>query len=113
MTATKDFQFANTRRRAKRSRSGKSPPRRRANPELGVTARMREFEKGIGGALLADGGHAAMPGIHNRLIGQDHQLLMNRAQNLLERAAPKVGAADASGEKRVSGEEPGGIAGEH
>ena len=78
---------------------------------LGVTARMREFEKGVGGAFLADGGDAAMPGIHNRLIRQDQQLLMNRAQDSLERAAPKIGAADASGEKRVSGEELWGIAG--
>lgn len=75
---------------------------------MGVT-RVRKFKKRVGGTLFANGSDRAMTGIDDGLFGQDQQLLVNRTQNPLERAAPQIGSADAAGKKRISGQQPSRI----
>src|ERR1700730_10150332 len=65
----------------------------------------RKLEERLAGALFANCCRGAMAGIHDRLVRQNQQLLMYRAQNLLRRTAPEVGSADAAGKKRVYREE--------
>src|SRR5579863_6744870 len=65
----------------------------------------RKLEERIAGALVANCCWGAVAGIHDRLIRQNQQLLMYRAQNLLKRAAPEVGPANTPGKKRVPSKE--------
>lgn len=43
-----------------------------------------------------------MTGHHHDVVGQGEQLAANRFDDLFERAAPKIGATDAAGKKRVA-----------
>ena len=56
-------------------------------------------------ALFANGGQFAMARYHDRFIGQGHQRIVQRTHNLLHVAAGEIGAADAAGEQRVSGDQ--------
>src|SRR5260370_3114306 len=66
---------------------------------------MRRFEKGVAGPLLPDRGNRSMARIDDCVVRQEQQLLVDGAQNLLQRAAGEIGSADAPGEKRVSGKQ--------
>lgn len=48
-----------------------------------------------------------MPWIDDGVLGELHDLAADGVRDLAHRAAPQIGAADASGEKRVSGEKAG------
>lgn len=63
------------------------------------------MEEGIGVALVADGGGRAMAGMDYGVVGEMHEFGFQRVDDLIERAAPKIGAANAAGEERVSGKE--------
>src|SRR5437588_4655432 len=65
----------------------------------------RKFEKGVVGPLLANGGAGTVSRIHDGFIRQNQKFLVDRAQNLLERATPEIGSADTPGKKRISGEQ--------
>src|SRR4029077_479536 len=56
----------------------------------------------IGVAFLADAGQTAVTGIDDGVIGQRHELAAKRVGDLVHRAAPQIGAANASGEERVA-----------
>ncbi len=65
------------------------------------------MEVGIGVAFVADGGDGAVAGVDDGVVGEMHEFGFQRVDNLIEGAAPEIGAANAAGEKRVSGEELG------
>ena len=46
-----------------------------------------------------------MAGVDDSFVGEMHEFGFQRVDDLIERAAPKIGAANAAGEERVSGEE--------
>jgi len=56
-------------------------------------------------AFVADGGGGAMAGVDDSVVGEMHEFGFQRVDDLIERAAPKIGAANAAGEERVSGKE--------
>ena len=49
-------------------------------------------------ALMADGGDGTVAREDDSVVGQVHQLGAERLHDLVHRAAPQVGAADAAGE---------------
>jgi len=65
------------------------------------------LEEGVGVAFVADGGGGAVAGVDDGVVGKMHEFGFQRADDLIEGAAPKIGAANAAGEERVSGEELG------
>ena len=62
-------------------------------------------QKGIALFLIPDGGQRAVAGDYHRLIRQDQDRVVQRAHDLLHRAAGEVSAADGSGEEGVAGDE--------
>src|SRR5579863_6568292 len=65
----------------------------------------RKLEERIAGAFLPNRRYRTVARIDHGLIRQDQQLLVNRAQDLFERTAPKIRPSDAPGEKRITGEQ--------
>ena len=63
------------------------------------------LEERIGVAFVADGGGGAVAGMDYGLVGEMEQFGSEGIDNLIERAAPQIGAANAAGEERVSGKE--------
>ena len=63
------------------------------------------MEEGVGVALVADGGAGAVAGVDDGVVGELEEFGLDGIHDLIERAAPEIGAADAAGEERVSGEE--------
>ena len=64
-------------------------------------------EEGIGLALFADGGGDAVARVDHGVVRQLHEFAAERVHNLLHGATPEIGAADAAGEKHVTGKELG------
>lgn len=56
-------------------------------------------------ALVADGGAGAVAGVDDGVVGELEEFGLNGIHDLIKRAAPEIGAADAASEERVSGEE--------
>jgi len=69
-------------------------------------------QEGIGIAFLANGGQRSVPGLHDSLIGQLHQLAEKRVPDLVHRTAPQIGAANAAREKCVTCKKSGGRQGD-
>jgi hypothetical protein len=65
------------------------------------------LEEGVGVAFVADGGGGAVAGVDNRVVREMEQFGFQGIDDLVQRAAPKIGAADAAGEKCIPGEELG------
>jgi hypothetical protein len=63
------------------------------------------IEKGIGGALAADGGDFAVARVNERVVGKLQKLLSERLHDFLKRAAPEIGAANAASKERVPSKE--------
>jgi hypothetical protein len=63
------------------------------------------IEEGIASALAADGGDFAVARIDERVVGKLQKLLRERLHYFLERAAPKIGAANAASKQRVPSKE--------
>lgn len=63
------------------------------------------LEEGVGVALVADGGGGAVAGVDDGVVGELEEFGLQGIHNLIERAAPEIGAADAAGEECVSREE--------
>ncbi len=47
---------------------------------------------------MADGGDGTVARVDDSVVGQVHQFCAERLHDLVQRAAPKVGAADAASE---------------
>ncbi len=60
-------------------------------------------------AFVGNSGGRPVPGVDHRVIGQAEQVLADVADQLIERAAREVGAADAAGEEGVAGENDAGV----
>ena len=56
-------------------------------------------------ALAADGGAGAVAGVDDGVVGKLEEFGLQGIHDLIERAAPEIGAADAAGEECVSREE--------
>jgi hypothetical protein len=56
-------------------------------------------------AFLLDGGGQTVAWENAGVVGQLHQFAAQRIHDLVQRAAPQIGAADAAGEERIAGEE--------
>src|SRR5260370_24568071 len=56
-------------------------------------------------AFVANRGEGTMARVDGRFVRQDHEFCPQRFHNLFHRAAPQVGAADASSKECVSGEQ--------
>src|ERR1700757_624964 len=65
----------------------------------------RLLQKGIGVALVADGGADAMARRDDGGLGKPQEFVVKGCHHLVERAAPQVSAADTSGEKSVPSKE--------
>ena len=63
------------------------------------------YQEGIALAFFADGGGETVAGIDDGVVGQCEEFVDQRVHHFFHGAAPQVGAAYASGKKRVSGEE--------
>ena len=63
----------------------------------------RLLQKGIGVAFVADGGAGAVAGMDDGGIGELHDFVFEGGNDVVVGAAPKIGAADAAGKKRVTG----------
>lgn len=63
------------------------------------------LEEGVGVAFVADGGGGAVAGVNDGVVRELEEFGLNGIHDLIERAAPEIGAADAAGEERVSREE--------
>src|SRR5580692_2619330 len=70
-----------------------------------ICVRLSDAQEWVAVALLADGGGGTVTGQHSGFLGKRQQTGMNGVQNLAGVAAGQVGAADASCEKRVAGDE--------
>jgi folate-binding protein YgfZ len=56
-------------------------------------------------AFFADGGASAVAGVDHRVFRELHDFAFYRLHDLVQRSAPQIGAADASGKQGVAGEE--------
>jgi len=54
---------------------------------------------------VADGGGGAMAGVDDGVVGKLEEFGLQGIHDLIERAAPEIGAADAAGEEGVSRKE--------
>ncbi len=63
------------------------------------------LEERVGVALAADGGAGAVAGVDDGVVGKLEEFGLQGIHDLIERAAPEIGAADAAGEECVSREE--------
>jgi len=62
-------------------------------------------DEGVGVALATDGGGGAVAGVNYGVVGELENFGLQGIHDLIEGAAPEIGAADAAGEKRVSRKE--------
>ena len=62
-------------------------------------------KKTVGLTLETDGGGLAMAGEDNDFVGKGQQFFADGADDLGERATPKVGASDAAAEEGVASDE--------
>src|SRR5579871_1487131 len=62
-------------------------------------------EEGVAFAFAAYGGVFAVAGVDEGFVGELHEFVFEAGHDFVHGAAPEVGAADAAGKERVSGEE--------
>jgi len=63
------------------------------------------LEEGVGVALAADGGGGTVAGVDDGVVGELEEFGLQGIHDLIERATPEIGAADAASEECVSREE--------